>query len=617
MTLLTALLLILSFVALFLNILPTQKSRRATFVVSALGFSVFIFAYTEMLSALDLLTSKLVWAGWLAFFSVNLAIIIKQKHWKIDFRKIAHFNILEVVLAVIFITTLYIAIIYPPTNYDSMTYHLPRIEHWIQNHSIHHYFTTIERQTKSAPFAEMCILQGRIMSGDNYLMNLVQCMVFGGSLIVISLICKHLKFNRQQQLIACVFFATLPTAIMEATSTQTDMAVTFFILCFVERLFVWKNRPTIFNTLTLGAALGLSILTKGTAYVILFPFVIYLAVFVLKNFRTYFAKAAIAAAIALTINAPHYTRNYLAYSEPLGKHEGTVSDFSLKSFLVTLPSNLYSNTPMPSKIFNKITDNGALFDKYDLNNKTIFPYGIPLKQYHLKHNLTHFHEDYASNPIHTYSILIAIPVIFFVVKRNRKYTMLTACSCLAFCYFIPWQPWITRLQLPLFALAAPLSPLMFGVLQGRWRQTLMICAMAILTIMSIFPLKNNVSRPLSQRPFVKSRFELVFTNNGAIRDQYTQVCKTIDSLNISNLGIIIGGNTWEYPLWAYHWTHKPAITHISEDNIDDIDASIDGIFILNRTIDGVETILADSLQRNVPCLLVREGEQFRQIITNH
>ena len=46
------------------------------------------------------------------------------------------------------------AIVAPPNTYDSMTYHLPRVMHWIQNQSVAHYPTHIPRQLHFPPGAE-------------------------------------------------------------------------------------------------------------------------------------------------------------------------------------------------------------------------------------------------------------------------------------------------------------------------------------------------------------------------------------------------------------------------------------------------------------------------------
>ena len=54
--------------------------------------------------------------------------------------------------------TLMLALVCPPNNWDSQTYHLPRIEHWIQNGSLEFYRTDIDRQLEMPPFAELLLL---------------------------------------------------------------------------------------------------------------------------------------------------------------------------------------------------------------------------------------------------------------------------------------------------------------------------------------------------------------------------------------------------------------------------------------------------------------------------
>ena len=66
-----------------------------------------------------------------------------------------------------------------PYNWDSMTYHLPRIMHWIQNGSINHYSTNIVRQVTSPTFAEVSNMHIYLLSGETDLyVNLLQTFSF-------------------------------------------------------------------------------------------------------------------------------------------------------------------------------------------------------------------------------------------------------------------------------------------------------------------------------------------------------------------------------------------------------------------------------------------------------
>ncbi len=70
-----------------------------------------------------------------------------------------------ILLFVILTATAFIALSSVPNNFDSMTYHLPRIEHWLQNKNLSYYPTSIIRQLDSNPFAEELILSLRSIIG--------------------------------------------------------------------------------------------------------------------------------------------------------------------------------------------------------------------------------------------------------------------------------------------------------------------------------------------------------------------------------------------------------------------------------------------------------------------
>ena len=68
-------------------------------------------------------------------------------------------NLLYLILiCVILIITFFTALIYPPNSPDSLSYHMPRVMHWIQNNNVEYYPTSIPRQLFVSPFSEFVIL---------------------------------------------------------------------------------------------------------------------------------------------------------------------------------------------------------------------------------------------------------------------------------------------------------------------------------------------------------------------------------------------------------------------------------------------------------------------------
>jgi hypothetical protein len=492
-----------------------------------------------------------------------------------------------------------------------MTYHLPRIEHWLQNKNINHYYTTNKRQLISAPFSEFFILHGRALSGDDYLENLVQWFAYLGTIIGISKIVSHLGINKKMQIMAAIFFASVPMAILQASSTQTDLVESFYIICIVERLLAWRKNGTLLESSLFGLALGLSILTKGTAYAITFPFVIYFAVISIKNYRTRFIGAFLAGILCLLINIPHYTRNYITFHEPLGIHDGTVSSLSVKSFGITIFSNINSNLAFPLKRVNKLNQ---LLDKVwntmKIDDK-VFPFGRP--KIEARSSLKRFYEDSVKNPFHMILVIITFLLLFFG-KKHKFLGFLAISSWCMFFYLIPWQPWITRLQLPLFALTAPLFAIAF-----EDKRKYINVSIIILTFFAIFPLLLNYSRPLwyikgitsNNTIWNTSRDELIF-NNRHYDGSYIKACDIILKAEIKNLGVIIGGNDWEYPLWRYlrrNSINQIKIMHVKEDSVDD---EIEALFILNRQIsDSIQEALNLTsnnidISLDVPLVIIRK-----------
>jgi hypothetical protein len=323
----------------------------------------------------------------------------------------------------------------------------------------------------------------------------------------VSLIASHLGLSKKMQLITALFFATVPMAIMQSSSTQTDLVEAFFIICMAERFLKWKETGDFQNSIDFGIALGLSILTKGTAYPIAFPFVLFFCILAIKHYKQRLLFAFGVVVMCLTLNMPHYIRNQISFGNPIGSHGGSISAFSLKSFTLTAIFNVYSNFPVPLP-----TLGSKINSQLDLVDKTIFPFGPPRiigTKAWIKSFLGQipFHEDTARNGFHLLLFIVACALVLkiklfitergFVLIFGTLYPWLVLFSWLTFFFMIPWQPWVTRLQVPLFALSAPVFSLAFNkmkiIKKFRWIGSGIIL---FLEIFAFIPLIFNSSRPL-------------------------------------------------------------------------------------------------------------------------
>ena len=160
-------------------------------------------------------------------------LVPKLKFPKINF---SSYNLIEkaITIAIIFIViiTLFIGGTSPPNNWDSMTYHLSRIQYWIQNSGVHFFDTNNFRQNLFSPLSEFVILHTQILSNTDIFANSVQWFCFIINMIIVSLICKEFYLSRTLQMLSAFFVCSMPIAILQSSSTQNDLVLSTFILLF-------------------------------------------------------------------------------------------------------------------------------------------------------------------------------------------------------------------------------------------------------------------------------------------------------------------------------------------------------------------------------------------------
>ena len=159
----------------------------------------------------------------------------------------------------------------PPNNWDAMTYHLSRVQHWIQNRSVDFYPSNDLRQLFDPPWAEYAMLQFQLLTGGDHLANFVQWFSGLGICVGLPLIAQRLGANRAGQGLAMVSRRGDAYGAVAALSPQNDLVTSFWIICLVYFAISFAAHPDIVNTYALGVALGLATLTKGTAYVFAAP----------------------------------------------------------------------------------------------------------------------------------------------------------------------------------------------------------------------------------------------------------------------------------------------------------------------------------------------------------
>ncbi|MFB2893483.1 hypothetical protein ACE1CI_11270 [Aerosakkonemataceae cyanobacterium BLCC-F50] len=179
---------------------------RSAFIKTSVIYGVIIAVITELLSFSRSLSFSYIVLWWTSLAVINsliLTVVIFYSKPSINSIKIKNqlgnylrnqnnLNIISIAgFIVISSITLLTALLVPPYNYDSMTYHLPRVMHWIQNQTVAHFPTHNLRQISFAPGASYIVTHLQILSGGDRFANCVQWFAFFGSAIGTSLIVKH------------------------------------------------------------------------------------------------------------------------------------------------------------------------------------------------------------------------------------------------------------------------------------------------------------------------------------------------------------------------------------------------------------------------------------------
>jgi len=470
-----------------------------------------------------------------------------------------------------------IAIVAAPNNWDSMTYHLARVMHWQQDQNIYYYPTHILRQLHAGPWAEMAVLHLQILAGNDRLANFVQFFAMIGCLIGVSYIAKLLGGSSKVQLFSVLAVSTLPIGILQSSSTQNDYVTALWLVCFVSFMLLSIKDKTKGAYLSAGTSLGLAILTKPTAIVFAIPFLIWGGLALLKRLKGGIWKPVLIIAVAiLIINSGYFARNINLFGNPLGPMEETSNELTYKYTndvynLGTVASNILRNIGLqigtPFDGLNDLLTEiiARLHTILDLNPndpRTTWT-GTTFSVGHLS-----WHEDRASNPWHFTIILISLLLLLrFRDKVSRLYAICLIAGFLLFCLLLKWQPWHSRLHLPLLTLAIPLS---IVVLSRFIHQRILQLILVSFIILALPPLLANVSRPLLGQDsiFTKDRISQYFTNQPELEIPYRKAMAQLPR-DCSRVGLLLGINSWEYPIWVLRNVSGKhlSIEHVKVENV--------------------------------------------------
>lgn len=566
-----AILILIFFIQLFFIVFSRKKELkfRESLLAGTILFAAFVAVSTEILSLFNALNQKSVLIFWLAsnlaagFFLYFIKFSLKPVIGKInDFRQSPEIpKGLLYALAAIYALVLLIAVVSPPNTVDGLTYHLPRVGHWIQSESLAPFATSITRQLYQPPLVEFHILHLHLLAGDDRFANLVQfaCFILCG--VAASSIAEKLKLNIRHQFIAALLAAAVPMAIIQASSPKNDLAAALFLLLFFYFYLDLSEKLKCSSAGLAGLALGLAVLAKTTSVVFCFPVGLLIAgnVFLKPSCRKlrFLVLSAVVVVIGLSFSFGHSSRNLQAFGTPFAADPVTNQDMSAG----ILASNLIRNFSIhlgSLPVLDRSLENavrGVLGAEADNPASTYFTTRFAV--------FYSTDEGYAGNFAHIILISIACGFFIFIYSRRKESELAAILSLsivggfIIFCLILQWQPFHSRLHLPLFILGCPLA----AAFLERIKPSFSLNAVIISVVAAIPFILFCVQRPLISldgRSVLTAQGERqYFLGEQRIYPAYKAAAAKIKELNASEIGLALAVDynnynygDYEYLLWA-------------------------------------------------------------------
>ena len=559
-----------------------EDGWRDRFLRAAVAFGLTVVLATELLGAFGLLRRGPVSAVWSVALLAALArawLARRPAPWR-GMRSPADPVVLLAIAGclAIAIATGIAAAFSPPNSADAMAYHMPRVIYWAEQASVRFFPTPYLNQIMLQPMAEYGMLNGYLLSGGDRFVNFGQWFASLASIVGASAVAKLLGARARGQAIAALFCATLPSGILAASGAKNDyvmamwaVAAVYFALRLREslsRLTGESACPTLIDAVFLGAAVGLALLTKATAYLFLpWPLAALLLPVAWRERRRALPLALAAVFCALAVNLPQYWRNWGLSGSVLGLDSAQGNGFfrwrnetigwkqTVSNMLRHTSEQLGARSPR----WNRGVYDFVLAAHRDLGIDVNDPATtMPWNVFEPPRNANH--EANAPNRWHLLLFAVVACVLAWRALRGRDrlraaYALSLVCGFVAFCAYLKWQPFASRLLLPLLVLGAPLA-LVVEEFGWRWLRPAWIQLVVCLFLLggARLPTLENWVRPLRgprsvlRVPREDQYFaDMTQWNN---RDAYFAAVRALEGSACQTIGIDITNLQLEYPLQA-------------------------------------------------------------------
>ncbi len=552
------------------------EDKMERYVNAAAVWTFYCFIITEVLSVFQAISIMSLWICWLIFDLVLLTmfyrIVKKDPRGLKELIPVGSVSRKSVLYGLFILVVLCLAVKTKTYNWDSMTYHLPRLFHWLQNGTVDHYATHISRQVASPILGAFVNLHVYAMTGRNdVFINMLQCCSFLTSGILVYHIAKKIGCSQNYSYIAGVLFYSMPIAFAESFTAQVDNFAGFWMLCFTYLLLnflnvdekIVLNKKTVFRIVILSICLIFGYLTKPSVGFGMLFMLLWLLIIVVKrrdNFLLLAAYFFLAGGIMACILAPDFFRNWSTFhamASPGTGQRQLIGSVHWRYIIVNFVKNFTFNMPAvwlynSSTIIWKYVMRFSRIIEVDIDDPVISEDG---REFQVR-DPQDYGNSTAVNPIIVWLLIICI--FLFVLCNFRKhlkeiknqYFITAALSFMCFCAVLRWEPFVSRYMISYLAVLCPAIAgqleLFFGCMKIRTDElekkfSAILYFLCIAELLGMLYYHGNIAINQSEN-------NGYFVSRREIQESYIALAEMLNQQKYQNIGLLMGSDSYEYPL---------------------------------------------------------------------
>ena len=467
----------------------------------------------------------------------------------------------------------------PPNNWDSMSIHMARVGYWLQHGSFEPWPTRNLRQVVYPINAQVQILWTVLFTGSDRLAGLVQWFAALGGAVAVFGIARLLGWSRAGAVFAAALWSAFPEIVLQSTTTQNDLAAAALFACMFYFLVAGVRCGSRKDLLLSGLAMGLALGTKQTILFLVpglaFTLLGCLVAGRTTVFRRLLTWSGACVAAFFLVGSYMYAVNMLERGHPLGEPG------------MAKPVTAEESVPR----WRKYATNASRY-AYQLVDCTGLPDPVAFRLHRIKARFAEPVFAWLDLPVHSKigtanpkgfslyasptiqedlawfgptSVLVLLPAglvqLVAGLKRRDPWRIGIVAMGVTFLlcnvFTMRWSPWRGRYFVLAATIVAPLGACLYR--PGRIGRAFAwgVCSLAVLAL-GCTTVSNEAKPLLGARTIWNSdRIRMRAYHWDRLEPRVRLVENNVPA--DATLGILIGGNDWDYPMFGSRFERKVVV----------------------------------------------------------